>query len=789
MRRSHSRASWALTLTLVAATARAQDVGSILEVLEEEVVTGASRSAERAGDAPATSVTITAEELRRYGIRDMEEALNFLSLGMFAHRRQSTAEVGARGMAVSRDANGHVLVVLDGMVVNEQGGGAVYLHDVPMELVDHIEVILGPGSVLYGAQAMLGVINVVTKRPKDHEGLHATGSFGASPTMDGGGSADLGRWTGHDNRYSLSLGRTFELLGLRGGLVAGLDYSDFDGPNFHYDKQEMAGVDLGPHAAPGYWGGQVRDQWYARTLGGYTRLELGDLTWTTRATTTRLGMPQQDLFESRAPSAYDDTRNTNDYQLLLSDVRYEKRLSARVSGLARTYFGYSARENSRFVIGHEARLPGVPLGVIDPEQCPAGPTGPCRKDAYFYSRWLGVELQSTFDWLGDGAYTTLVGVDARTRTAAYEFVTFDELTGSSYGSDPGLTRWHAGGYAQADEHAVGAYLQQTLRPTSFLAFNAGLRADVDSRIGAEYTDEALSPRAALIVNPLDSLSVKLIYSKAFRAPSFLEQNIVNGRLLPNANGLEPETVSSYELATTVRFSRNSLTTGCFYADWRNLIELRVVDAQAPAVSRFENVSDVRNYGAFLNFDGAVMEGRLRFGLNTMLTSAERVLRDEQQERNERFGTGDTVPMTVAPRVLGNARASYALFGDHAVSLTGGYLGTRTADQAYVAGDPTNLSPVPTAPPQLELQGALTGTVPKFTEARYSLGARYAFSSSEPFVVGPNQGLPRYLNGTEEQAELAKVNRLTVFAGLEFHLDASDRKTESTAASASGGATR
>jgi hypothetical protein len=106
----------------------------------------------------------------------------------------------------------------------------------------------------------------------------------------------------------------------------------------------------------------------------------------------------------------------------------------------------------------------------------------------------------------------------------------------------------------------------------------------------------------------------------------------------------------------------------------------------------------------------------------------------------------------------------------------------------VAGDPTNLRPIPTAPPQLELQGALTGTVPRFASARYSLGARYAFSDSEPFVVGPNQGLPRYLSGAEEQPELAKVNRLTLFAGLEFHLDASDRKPESDV-STNGGEAR
>lgn len=169
----------AVATSLTPAAVRADDMASLLQVLEESVVTGASRSAETSSDAPAVSSVITGEQLRRFGIRRLDEALNYLSLGVFAHDRLSTAEVGARGLALTRDTNSHMLVVLDGMVVNEQAGGSVFLHDIPMDLVDHIEVILGPGAVLYGAQAMLGVINIVTKSARHHDGLHATMQFGA----------------------------------------------------------------------------------------------------------------------------------------------------------------------------------------------------------------------------------------------------------------------------------------------------------------------------------------------------------------------------------------------------------------------------------------------------------------------------------------------------------------------------------------------------------------------------------------------------------------------------------
>jgi outer membrane receptor protein involved in Fe transport len=766
---------FALAAALATSLAKAEDVGSILEVLEQNVVTGASRSAERATDAPALSSTITADELRRFGIHRLDQALNFLSLGMFAHDRMGTAELGARGVALARDTNSHVLIVLDGMIVNEQAGGAAFLHDIPMELIDHIEVILGPGSVLYGSQAMLGVINVVTKPVKDYQGIHASASVGVSPPMDADGELESPsrlRSLGHENDYSLGFGRSFQLLGQPATVVAALDYADFKGPRMAFERQALEGVDLGPRALPGYWGGPVDEQWFRRTAGAYARLEVGEVSWMTRATVTRLAMPQMDLFESRAPAAYDDPHNANESTLILSNLRYQRRMSAHLLGTGRAYFGFSRRENSRFVIGHDALIPGVPLGVVDPEECPIGPTGPCRKEARFYSRWLGLELQAVYDWQSNGVYTTLVGVDGRARTSAYEFVTFDAETGQSYGSNPALTRWHAGGYDKADEYALGAYLQQTARPWRFLAFNAGIRADLDSRIATAF--DAISPRAAVIATPTDNLSFKLIYSTAFRAPSFLELNIVNGRLLPSPSGLSPETVSSFEGAATLKVMAYTLTLGGFYADWRNLIELQILNAQAPAVSRHANVARIKNYGGSLSFEGSMLEGRLRLGLNSMLTYAYRMLNANEIARNQEVG--DRIPLTVAPRIYGNARASY-LFGEEtAVALAAGFFGRRIADQAYYGGDPSNLAPRPEAAPQLELRGAITGGIPRFPGVSYSVGADYAFASRQPFVIGPNQGLPRYLAPSPVEAELALVNRLTVFAGVELRFDAASTPT-------------
>ena len=711
---------------------------------------------------------------------------------MFTQDRMSTAESGARGVSLTRDFNSHILVVLDGMVMNEQGGGAVYFHDIPIELIDRVEVILGPGSVLYGAQAMLGVVNVVTKAPKDYTGYHAYTTFGASPPLNSNGS--FGKPTldslGHDNRYALTGAKTFELFGAEGGLIVGVDYSDFKGPRINFASQAVASnsngspaADYGAATAPGTWGGTVNEQWYRRTTGGFTRVDWGNWSWTTRATLTHAAMPQMDLFENRVGGVYDDPSNANRYVTALSNLKYSARISERWTGSVRGYFGYSETRASRLVLSHDQLIPGTPLGVVDPEQCPIGPTGPCTKNSLFSSRWQGLEVQTTADWFGDGAYTTMVGVDGRLRTAAYEFVATDVLTGLSFGSDPASTRWHGGGNKRADEYAVGAYLQQVAHPATFLTANAGLRLDYDSRIATKYMTNALSPRVALIVAPTDFWTIKGIYSTAFRAPSFLELYIVNGRLLPNHEGLQPETVTSYELTSSLKSGAHTITVGGFYANWKNLIELEIIKATAPAVSQYNNVSGIDNYGLNGSYEGAVLDRRLRFGLNLTVAQARRRLNDLEQQRNAQFGVGTSVPLTVAPQIYGNARVSYQ-WKHTALGVATSVFGRRIADQAYYGGDPSNLLPRPETPMQVEVRTALTGDLPRTAAVGYTIGFDYAFSGVQPYVIGPNQGLPRYLSPQGTSANLALYNRLTVFVGLEFHVDSVPETTDSAPASTS-----
>ena len=158
-----------------AAAAHADDSTADLEgLLGESVVTTASSTAETGSTAPATSTVLTAEDMRKYGMRTIAEAVNFLSRGAVGGAALDTEELGARGVLLARDNNTHFLVLVDGHKLNEPylGGADLGRGMIPLELVDHVEVVVGPGSVLYGSNAMLGVIHVITKRAKDYRGVH-----------------------------------------------------------------------------------------------------------------------------------------------------------------------------------------------------------------------------------------------------------------------------------------------------------------------------------------------------------------------------------------------------------------------------------------------------------------------------------------------------------------------------------------------------------------------------------------------------------------------------------------
>jgi outer membrane receptor for ferrienterochelin and colicin len=214
MKAGVSLSSAAFVLSVCASAAAEDSTTDLQSLLSETVVVGASKAAEKGSTAPAVTTTLTADDMRRYGIRTIDEAIDFLSLGAVTSNPWRSPEVGSRGVLVPSDQGSHFLLLIDGHTVNEALFGAARFGrgaGIPLEIIDRIEVILGPGSVLYGSSAMLGVINVVTKQARDFAGTHLIVESDIAQT-----------W-----RFSGGGGYEFNLLGERASVTFQLEYANY----------------------------------------------------------------------------------------------------------------------------------------------------------------------------------------------------------------------------------------------------------------------------------------------------------------------------------------------------------------------------------------------------------------------------------------------------------------------------------------------------------------------------------------------------------------------------------
>lgn len=136
---------------------------SLEELLQVPVVSTASRQDESATEAPATTVVITREEIRQRGyafLKDVLRDLPGLETQEYWH-----SQIGTRVPVRGQVGNHKIIVLVNGMRVNPPGGENMMLRsDISVRDADQIEVVYGPGSTLYGQDAISAVINIITRQ-------------------------------------------------------------------------------------------------------------------------------------------------------------------------------------------------------------------------------------------------------------------------------------------------------------------------------------------------------------------------------------------------------------------------------------------------------------------------------------------------------------------------------------------------------------------------------------------------------------------------------------------------
>lgn len=172
-----------------------------LQELSASSVSIASRTQQPIKETPSAVFVISHEEIRRSGMQSIPELLRKVP-GL------EVARADANQWAISsRGFNGifanKLLVMMDGRTIYDPLSSGVYWneHDYPLEDVDRIEVIRGPGATLWGSNAVNGVINIVTRSAQDSQGVMLSG--GTSKEEPGFGNFRYGGQLNPDLNYRI----------------------------------------------------------------------------------------------------------------------------------------------------------------------------------------------------------------------------------------------------------------------------------------------------------------------------------------------------------------------------------------------------------------------------------------------------------------------------------------------------------------------------------------------------------------------------------------------------------
>ncbi len=148
----------------------------------EEYVVSASKRIQRIEEAPATITVISADDIKQSGLTNIPEILRQvagLDVVTITAFDTQVAVRGFLGRCVNSNVFNKILVLINSRYVYEDFFGGIIWETLPIQLedIERIEVLKGPGSVLYGANAFTGVINIITKSPDESSGglVSATG--------------------------------------------------------------------------------------------------------------------------------------------------------------------------------------------------------------------------------------------------------------------------------------------------------------------------------------------------------------------------------------------------------------------------------------------------------------------------------------------------------------------------------------------------------------------------------------------------------------------------------------
>lgn len=537
-----------------------------LEDLLNFTVTIAAGKAQTLEEAPSIVSVISDRQLRDGGWHTVEEALEQVP-GIWVMRDSLGRDrIGIRGSFTSgglTSSSEGVLILFNGRRLNSplSGGATDFNLDFPVDNVKKIEIVRGPGSAVFGENAFLGVINIVTYNSDTLHGVEVS---------LGGGSFNT-------QQYNISFGQSVGNVGLTGFF----QFRDTNGARLAVpaDTQSLLDAQLAPFGLPpaSFAPGFTEDD--RRSFDANLTLEVDAFVLNARVKDDDSGG-----FIGPLDNLTERGNRLNNNQIVL-DASYNWQIGERDLRLRGGYNrGAFSQDLSIFPNGFTAFLPnGSPLvfpqGVIVDQG-----TKTWRSDAELrldQPLFRGNTLTTGISFANDSVFgqRTTLNIDPVFRFPLPQLVPGPPLV------------------ADVDRRLFSLFAQDTWNPVPALGITAGLRYDRYNDFG-----DTVNPRAAVVWRLPRDLSLKLLYGRAFRAPSFLELFTTIPAFSGNPD-LKPVTINTVELALGYK-RRNVRVSGNAYANYlRNSIVLDPPDVTGTA--SFTNIEGIDAKGFELEYEQTV----------------------------------------------------------------------------------------------------------------------------------------------------------------------------------------
>ncbi|MDH5297659.1 MAG: TonB-dependent receptor [Desulfobulbaceae bacterium] len=499
--------------------------------------------------APAVASIVTAEEIEQMGATTLEEVLETvpgLHVGASAVSRLDSV-FSIRG--IHTGFNPQVLFLVNGLPATDAYYGRQAPNfRMPVANIARVEVIRGPGSAIYGADAYAGVINVITKEAKDIDGTKVGARVGSFDTYD--------TWLQHGGTW--------------GGwdVAASLEWQKSNSdPDRIIDRDLQTILDGGPGGVSNAPGPLQNDY---NLVDGHLTLAKGK--WTARF----WGWLQDDAGTGAGgahalPASDADGDNV---EQLLCDLLYRDTTSVPEWDLSTRLSYFYLHTDPYF----QLFPPGSTLFIGDDGNLLTGNRGPVT----FSDGAIG-EPQTTDHHFGLDLVGFYSGFDTHRLRLGAGAKYIEEKTEEAKNFGPGILDivTMPGLPAVVDGTLYGVsgrdiFMENQRRRMLYFSaqdewtfarhwdFTVGVRYDHYSDFG-----DTVNPRAALVWETRPDLTTKLLYGEAFRPPSFSEQYVKNNPSVLGNPSLEPETIRTWELAfdyQTTKSLRTLLNLFSYKAD-------------------------------------------------------------------------------------------------------------------------------------------------------------------------------------------------------------------------------